>query len=286
VIRYHYRRRDRGGNTLVPISQFRSWFREAIDSEGSHAIRATPLTYPITIRRTTALQRNSGIARLGNPVIEAIRSYLTWDDRGTSFAFWRKVEDLPLESPRVFFRLDFIVEADLTEAGDEASVARMADAAFPPIIETIWIDQDLEPADEECLFELRRTYRKPYDTNLTPSLWPHAISRAAIHDWNGLCESVRNVATQLLSEKHDLESLARMKGEAFSVARAIAEEQISCRMDFIPESAHGERMELIRWIENSRRLTRAIISGIFSPRIRLDAAGVAILSPDSLEVTE
>lgn len=284
VIRYHYRRRDHGENTLVSVSQLRSWFGEAIDSEGRTAIRASPLTYPIAVRRATALQRNSGVARLGNPVIEAIRSYLTWDDRGTSFALWRKVEDLPMRESRIFFRFDFIVETDLSEAGDEAATARLADAAFPPIFETIWIDQDLQLADEECLFELGRSYRKPYDTNLTPSLWPAAIGQAKIDDWNGLCEAVRSVAGRLLEEKHDLKMLARKKADALVNARAIAEEQISCRMEFAPESGSVEKLELLRWIERSRQLTNAIVAGIVSPRIRLDAAGVVILSPEALGV--
>jgi ATP-dependent helicase HepA len=196
---------------------------------------------------------------------------------------WRQSGDLDLPAPRVFFRLDFIIEANLEDKERSPVLSRLADAAFPPIIETIWIDQELQPADEECLFELARPYRKPYDTNLTGNLWLEAISRTECGQWTDLCDSVRSAGERLLVEKHDLQSLIQSKADALTKVRAIAKEQLISRLEAIPETLASERVALEREIQLARSLTRALVSGILYPLIRLDSAGVVILSDQPLE---
>jgi ATP-dependent helicase HepA len=283
VIRYHYAKSVKGTNTLLSYSDLQVWFGAAIDSNARHPSFRPPLTYPISIRREVAVRRNCGLARVGNPVIDSILTHIAWDDRGTSFAMWRQSTDLDLPAPRMFFRLDFIIEANLEGKERSPALSRLADAVFPPIIETIWIDQELQPADEECLFELARPYRKPYDTNLTGNLWPEAISRTGCGPWTDLCESVRSVGERLLVEKHDLQSLIQSKADALTEVRAITKEQLISRLEAIPEILTSERVALEKEIQFARSLTRALVSGILYPLIRLDSAGVVILSDQPLE---
>lgn len=283
VFRYHYSNADKGTNTLLSLSDLQHWFGPAIDRNPRIKHFRPPLTYPLTSRREAAIRRNCGLARLGNPVIESILAHLSWDDRGTGFAMWRSVGDLDLPSPKAFFRLDFIIEADVEGDGHSPVTSRLADAAFPPIVETIWIDQELQPADEECLFELARPYSKPHDTNLTPGLWPEAIARTGCDNWRELCDSVRGVAERLLVEKFDLHALARSKADALTSARALTKEQLLSRLEAMPEACASERAALEREIEQARSLTRKLVSGILCPRIRLDSAGVVVLSSTPLE---
>ena len=191
---------------------------------------------------------------------------------------WRQTGDLDLPSPRMFFRLDFIIEADVADESYSPVLGRLADAAFPPIIETIWIDQDLQPADEECLFELARPYRRPYDTNFSASGWSEAIARTGCDQWTELCDSVRSVGERLLVEKYDLQSLAESKADTLTTTRALAKEQLISRMEAIPETLASERAALEQEIQLARSLTRTLVSGILYPLIRLDSAGVVILS--------
>jgi len=283
VFRYHYSKAAKGTNTLLSLADLQHWFGPAIDRNARHHYFHPPLTYSLTSRRETAIHRVCGLARLGNPVIESILAHISWDDRGTGFAMWRMVGDLDLPSPRMFFRLDFIIEADVGGEGNSPVTGRLADAAFPPIVETIWIDQELEAADDECLFELARPYRKPDDTNLTPGLWPEAIARTGCGNWSDLCDSVRGVAERLLTEKHDLQALASSRANAFTAARAMAKEQLLSRLDAMPQTLAPERAALEREIEQARSLTRRLASGVQYPRIRLDSAGVVVLSCSPLE---
>jgi ATP-dependent helicase HepA len=286
VIRYHYAKSAKGANTLLCYSDLQVWFSAAIDRNAHHPHFRPPLTYPISLRRKAAIRRNCGLARVGNPVIDSILAHLAWDDRGTSFAMWRQAGDLDLPSPRMFFRLDFIIEADVAGEGYSPVLSRLADAAFPPIIETIWIDQDLQPADEECLFELARPYRKPYDTNLTSNRWSEAIIRTGCGQWTDLCDSVRSAGERLLVEKYDLQSLIQSKADALTTARAIAKEQLVSRLEAIPETLASERAALEREIQLARSLTRTLVAGILCPLIRLDSAGVVILSSQPLDPSQ
>lgn len=286
VIRYHYSKAHKRPNTLLSVSDLHLWFEPAIDRNARHSHFHQPLTYPFSFRRETAIRRNCGLARLGNPVIDSIFAHLAWDDRGTSFAMWRQVGDLELPVPRVFFRLDFVIEADVGKDGISSVVRRLADAAFPPIVETIWIEQDLQLADEECQFELARPYHKPDDTNLTANHWPEVIARTGCQNWNDLCNSVRGVAERLLVEKYDLWTLAQSKVDALTEARAAAKEQMISRKEALPEALASERVALEQEIESARLLTRSLVAGILDPLIRLDSAGVVILSNQSLETSE
>ncbi|MCB1129528.1 MAG: hypothetical protein KDN05_00265, partial [Verrucomicrobiae bacterium] len=283
VIRYHHSRAARGTNTLISLSDLHFWFAAAIDHDAHHRAFKPPLTHAFALRRETAVRRSCGLARLGNPVIDSILAHLAWDDRGTCFGMWRQVGDLDFSAPRMFFRLDFIVEADVADEIRGPLVRRLADAAFPPIVETIWIDQNLQPADDESLFELKRPYRKPHDTNLTPGRWPHALDRVDCGPWSDLCEAVRSAGERHLVEMHDLSAFAQAKADQLTAARALAKEQLVTRLEAIPETLASERNALKDEIAAARALTRTLATGVLQPLIRLDSAGVIILSGEPLE---
>jgi hypothetical protein len=63
----------------------------------------------------------------------------------------------------------------------------------------------------------------------------------------------------------------------------MAKEQLLSRLDAMPETLASERAALQREIEQARSLTRRLASGVHYPRIRLDSAGVVVLSSTSLE---
>jgi ATP-dependent helicase HepA len=278
VIRYHYARTDKGTNTLLSYTDLDNWFGPALDHNAIHKHFLPPLTNPVSIWRGTAVHRNCGLARLGNPVIDSALAHIAWDDRGTSFAMWRHVSDLDLPTPRLFFRLDFIIEADVTEEDHTPVISRLADAAFPPIFETLWIDQDLLTADEDCHFELIKPYDQKYDTNLNPNIWPKAIVQAESGQWVDLCDSVRSIGERILFEKFDLQSLVDSKSKEFTDARSIFHEQLVTRLAATPQSLKSERTALMQEMELAQSLTQTLVAGILHPVIRLDSAGVVILA--------
>jgi ATP-dependent helicase HepA len=123
--------------------------------------------------------------------VEALASYIHWDDRGQAFAMWRcdRSWDAGEGMEWFGFRFNYVVETDLelaqqvlTDFEDRSrfvSVKRRADALFPPIIETIFIDARYEPMsiveDEAVLKTLQGSYKDKSshpcrDYNLAKSL--------------------------------------------------------------------------------------------------------------------
>ncbi len=286
VTRYQFARPERGKRTLLPFDSFRQRFKDAIDMGACHPQFRPPLTRTIVFKRETARIRRIGLARVGNPVIDAVQRHLLWDDRGTSFAMWRNVAGVGTV-PVIFFRLDFIIEADVFDFDDDPLnsniIARQADAAFRPIVETMWLGADLMEPSANFLSLLQRSYQKPLDTNISPKLWPQVLERLGISDWSGTCESVRTVAENLLLAKHNLAELTERCAQALEREVTIAQEQRLSRLQAFAEDRDAERAELEAEIEASDQNARLLAGGIRAPLIRLDAAGVIFLSEHLLK---
>jgi hypothetical protein len=118
--------------------------------------------------------------------VDAFHQQLAWDDRGTNFAFWRRSVGA---IPGIWFRLDFIVEADvpvLDEGGmSQHAVQRMADAAFPPIIQKLWqVIRSRRPFFSRV--EIFLIYKIAEWESLEPGI-PHVRVRAWHFDWELNC---------------------------------------------------------------------------------------------------
>ena len=290
VIRYRYLYDDRKQTkqTLLAIKDFLFWFRDAIDKESNHPDYLKPLTYPVVFSRQKARRSKAGIARLGHPVVEAIRRHIRWDDRGVSFAMWRHLcmdatsEVLSL----LFFRLDFVVEANRDCLAHDSSLERQADQYFPPIVETVWVDEHLNMPDEHCLKLLLpayREYRKYRDSHIRPQLWAKALSAINCDDWVGLCKSVRIHSEKALSQRHKLPDKIEKSLEGISERHCLMEEQLKCRIKSTSSCAEAEKARLLEELDEISHNREILKQSISAPMVRLDSAGVVILSNTKLE---
>jgi ATP-dependent helicase HepA len=285
VLRYHFARPERGKRTLLPLSALQRWFMTAFDAEVDHPHFDPPLTHALTYGRETARLRRVGLARLGNPVIDAVSQHLLWDDRGTSFALWRRAE---ASHVGIYFRLDFIVETEVSALLNEAdahssALRRQADAAFPPITETLWISRDLGEPEAETLALLQLPYRNPEDANVKAEHWPSVLKHLECDDWSGLCDSVRSVAEQVLRARHGLGDLTEQCALAFEAQCAAGQEQLRSRLAALPSTRSTEREQLEGELDRSARIAQLMAAGVRQPIVRLDAAGVVFLSDHKLK---
>jgi ATP-dependent helicase HepA len=293
VLRYHYRRSQRGKQTLLAQQEFLRWFHSAIDGSANKPEFGPPLTRALAYRRETARYRGVGLARLGNPIIDGVHEHLQWDDRGTSFAVWRHTARLNATEIRACFRFDFVVEANLdaldewirTQPGlSSSAVRRKADGAFPPIIETVWVDHQLRPLSDESLEDVNRPLRKEVDWNVNQDRWPLVLRRFESHRWSDLCASARRVAEELLRQQQDLANVIQQSLLKFEEAYALVREQGESRFEALarhPAEQTQLRLEMI----STERIANGIADGIREPKIRLDAAGVVFLAGSPLIVS-
>ena len=276
VFRYHYQIAEKGRKTLLSQEQFMQWFNNGVDRAARHRLYKQPLSHPMSFCRQTARSRNVGLARLGTPWIDCLLNHSKIDDRGSAFALWRmaNAKDLPDgEIGRAFFRIDYIIDANLCENANPA-IRRKADEAFSPIYKTLWIDQDLTIPDKESLEWIEEPYCPDEDTNIRAEHWGHVLQKINIKDWVGLCSQVHSTAEELLREQTNLKSLVNDAVQLFTENSQLAKEQAISRIEMFGQDNPGLELEF----EEQARIAAIIMEAIIKPRVRLDSCGVVFLA--------
>ena len=276
VFRYHYRSTNQGPQTLVSRHDFLHWFDQAIDMKAQHPSYGPPLSFPMAFARQVAKTRNVGLARLGTPWIDCLQAYARQDDRGGAFALWRQVDESEWpdgDVTRAFFRLDYLVEPAFEGEVDKA-ICRKADAVFPPIYKTLWIDQDLSAPEQVFIDWLEEPYCNKEDVNIRADYWKQVLEMLNLGDWAGLCEQVRNRSEGILLEQTNLKELIEARVSRFELQTQIGIDQAVSRLEVFGANHAGMEGDL----ETYKAEATLIMAAIRAPRVRLDSCGVVFLS--------
>lgn len=292
VARYHLRCSNDGKQTLVSKHDFARWFIPSIEIGARHDRFPRPLTWPLAYQRQTARHRGVGLARLGNPLVDCLQNYLNWDDRGISFAFWRETSFLAKGSVEVYFRFDFSVEVSIvsleeclpSSAGVAlAALRRMADAAFPPVVLTLWLDENLTVPEEPRRKEvLAKPYQKPPDTNLNQQRWPLVERHYSLSNWADLCRSARENAEGMLLRETDL--LRHSEDLALKVEATFAQvkEQMLSRIEAL-RGSKNEKVQGVEELKFQESVQLSLAKAIRKPAINVNSVGVVFLAGMPLE---
>jgi ATP-dependent helicase HepA len=214
---------------------------------------------------------------------------VAWDDRGQAFAIWRETPDWdPREGAEwVGFRFDVVAEAD-TRAAREVlgrlaegrttpkSLDRRADALFPPRTETVFADVALvEVLDSPMLERLRRPFNKHrglhgVDHNLTKHRIGAINAVVPEETWERLCREARDAALRLVRERPAFRERCEQHAEQAARKLGVQLEQLRLR--------ESRGAVAARELEVEQALCEAIVAGIRSPRLRVDAAGFIVIS--------
>lgn len=299
LFRYRYLTSNR--HTLVSLETFYESCQSSIDvSPAAHLARMVR-TVPFTYRRRTALSRQgravaARLLRYGDPFFTGMWEVAQADDRGRSTGLWRQMSGYRSDGiADLFFRFDFIVEADvegscnvladvdrLTDAS-AASIVRRGDMLLPPFFQTIWLDQELNLVrDIATLERLALAYRPEVDKkgdrdfNLNSKRWQQMdnLDIPQLEHWADLCAKARVRAEAYL---RGLPSLTA----SLDVAVGNAEAADGARLGQL--RARAERgdgaADRLEWTLE-RSLSQSLINGIREPSIRVDAILACFLSGD------
>ena len=182
--------------TFVPLFEAVRRFDACIDWDPETRDWKVLPMLPVTFERAIAETKRISLLRVGHPFVDAFEALVRSDDRGTAFAMWRYVPRVT-RVPRLFFRFDFVVEADLAKVGTDlddsislASLRRRADEAFPVEYRTVWLNGDLAPVQSpQVLTVLGWPYQKSprangsRDVNLRIDRWERVDALVSIGDW-------------------------------------------------------------------------------------------------------
>jgi ATP-dependent helicase HepA len=298
---------DGSAPTLFPLSVFVSDFIGTLDTEAPGANSRNLLSYPYSLRRNTALSKEGEARRVrplrfGDPLVDAILSFCQTDDRGRVFGVWRHWPDYQATDASgndLFFRFDFLVEADLGEASEgggksEASLdralRRRVDGCLVPQFITTWVGVDGKAVSQPGDF-LNAPYRVSpgpdstgRDFNLNPGRWQQLSTREDvpwIQDWERVCRQAHDVALEYV------QSLDVVRDRIASAQRVL-NEQIQTRTAYLQNriarlsglARHAEEAELVAELDRHERLSAAVAG----PRFHLDVVGAMFVSPQPLDV--
>lgn len=292
--------------TLIPLDTFVTAFQGVLDGSAPGGSSRRPLTFPYTYRRQTAAGRrgmNLGVRllRVGEPLINALTAMTTSDDRGRTLAMWRYVPGYrATDIADVFFRFDFVVEADVAAAVAEyvdavgagreaaqAALTRRGDMLFPPMFQRVWLDAGLQPVLEEETLRLlevpytRRSGGGAFDANLNPQRWQlvRRLRLPLLEHWAELVYRARGEAEAELRRSAEL---GARSAEAVAVARGLdatrfAQLRARAKSEDTAQAAAEERL-----LSAEQATAETLYAGIRAPRITLDTIGAVFLAGKSL----
>jgi ATP-dependent helicase HepA len=292
--------------TLFPLSVFVSDFIGSLDTEAPGANSRNLLSFPYALRRNTALSKDGQAKRVrplrfGDPLVEALLSFCQTDDRGRVFAVWRHWPDYDATDASgndLFFRFDFLVEADLQDGAASEDTAgltmnralqRRADGCLAPQFITVWIGADRKAVVHPTDY-LTAPYRnrpaaegQGRDYNLNSARWHRLATREDVpwlQNWGPVCR-----------QAHE-DALAHVRGlsvvrDQIARAQRLLNEQLQARTTYLHNritrltgfARQAEEAELASELDRHERLMTALAQ----PRFHLDVVGAVLVSPHSFD---
>jgi ATP-dependent helicase HepA len=291
IVRYSH---DSRRPTLLPLLDAAARFGTSVDRQAFRNARFGLPFLPVTFDRVIAETKHVGLLRVGHPFVAALEALMRSDDRGTAFAVWRYAPRFA-DTPQIFLRFDFVIQADVAAVYDsiasvitsKEAVRRRADDAFPVEYRTVWLTSDLdEVKDPKLSAILGLPYTKGCrpnggrDVNLRPERWDRAVTLVSFGDWPDFCARARRAGEQLIRtdaafRKQCTTFAARTRESAVAVANAF-----SSRIARLSGAARQSEQQMAQF---ELRLSEALACGIETPSMRVDSAGVMVLSPIPLE---
>jgi ATP-dependent helicase HepA len=296
---FRYRYATSNQRTLIPIETFYSHCHRAIDRSPAAQLARMIRTVPFTYRRGTALGRQgraigARLLRFGDPFVTGMWEITQGDDRGRSTALWRYVPGHHGDGVAdLFFRFDFIVEADIGPArgilqsanrlsqSAAAAIGRRGDMALPPFFQTVWLDQELAPVEEPTTLRFLELPYRPEagaqgdrDFNLNPRRWQQLAKLDLPHlaHWAELCREARRRAEETLR------ALPSLTGNLDAAIRHAAVVDYGRLGQLRARAQRGASIADEVESELEEALSASLMRGIRDPRVRLDAIVACFLT--------
>jgi ATP-dependent helicase HepA len=257
-----------------------------------------PRSYHYCNNRNTALESKSSNLRLlryGDPLVEAVSASMEVDERGRSFAIWRRInkesdDTDDTETNEIYFCFEFLAQSNLVNIeivlqelkifSSEAklSLERRANALFPPILERIWVDEE---GNEVAADRITNRLKKPFNESTDTSLGTNQLKELAkeelsvFSNWEDRIYLMRDKAKDILLSRERLKSLKQQALERAVNEDRLREAQLTVR-EHLLEGSEAENERLQRNCE--KRISEFLYDGFNNPKLNIELAGVVLLS--------
>jgi ATP-dependent helicase HepA len=295
VFRLNYTRGNKR-QTLLSLPDFVSQFLGTIDTETPDSTARSPLTYPYAYSRHTVMSKQGqsrGLRslRYGDPLVESLTAFCQSDDRGRAFAMWRHrptFEARDSSGCDLWFRFDFVVEANLTGPDDDATrvLKRRAEQHFALQFYTVWVNPadgpTLHPPDVLLAGYSKAAHIHGRDFNLNPLRWQtlqeQIDSVPWLLEWRRQCQDAAATALTYITG-HDLVQQQQSRGLAsLRQQHATRVAQLESRLTRLNGVA---QMVELRDLDEEEMLFARLNDAIRAPTVRTDVAGAVFVSASS-----
>lgn len=251
-------------------------------------------------REEVIYHKECNLYRIGNPFIEVLRDYINWDDRGQTFAIWRKSNQVgDGEGAEILsFVLNYLIEGDVSYARDvvkafgkkgidEKALQRKLDYYFPPTFKTVFTDiGGNEILEEELVIELSKPFQKKSeggtDWNLTKDKVDFLNEFIPEQYWADTIETVCNQSKQQLTNNDSFVKLCKERCEQAQQEHNYVFSQMRLRLQ-AGEITGKELIQGSNDLEFEKALHEALQQGVLHPKISLDSIGFIVLTARELE---
>ncbi|MHC5916641.1 MAG: protein DpdE [Nostoc sp.] len=268
------------GKTLIPADDLRNNFARVLEEFGTFN------------RRVANQQLGAKLYRIGEKLVDALSSYIHWDDRGQAFAMWRVEETWDSGEGEEWygFRFNYVIETNLTNSTGKTTkdktLQRRVDGLFAPVVESVFIDARYEPMcaveDETLLNILQRPYKgkgvKCRDYNLAKSRLSILDNFIESSSWQEFCYQARDTSLELLGQRPKFITLCENRAIRAEQKLGKRLDQLRLRLNRLANQERISNPVLEQELNNETALSQVIIEGIRHPSIRLDSVGFIIVS--------
>ncbi|MEC1071408.1 protein DpdE [Priestia megaterium] len=251
-------------------------------------------------REEVIYHKECNLYRIGNSFIEVLRDYINWDDRGQTFAIWRKSNQLgDGEGAEVLsFILNYLIEGDVSYARDvlevfgkkdidEKALQRKLDFYFPPSFRTVFTDTEgNEILEEEFVTEISKPFKKisngGTDWNLTKDKIDLINEFIPEQYWADTIETVYHQSKQQLINNDSFVKLCKERYEQAYQEHDYIFSQMKLRLQ-AGEITGKKSIQASNDLEFEKALHEALQQGVLHPKVSLDSIGFMVLTSRELE---
>lgn len=251
-------------------------------------------------RDEVVYHKECNLYRIGNSLIEVIRDYIHWDDRGQTFAIWRKsnVVDESEGMEVLAFVMNYIIEGDVKYAKeviedfrhtnlDEKALQRKLDYHFPPMFQTNFVDLDGNTiTDPAIVTELSTPFVKKEeggsDQNMTKENLEVIDKFISEQYWPEIIDTVCDKFIQQIQENNEFRELCNTRHQKAEYELDYLYSQMKLRIQ-AGELTGKESAQSPKDLQFEKTLNEALKKGILQPKITLDSIGFIVLSGREME---
>ena len=230
--------------------------------------------------------------RYGDPLVEAVVSLMSEEDRGRTSAIWRKIEatDQIKEWNSIYFSFEFLAQTnldgidallrdlDMLSIDAKQSLERRANSLFPNLLEKIWIDEEGdEVIDTQIVKLLNQSFDESCDTTLNINHLKLLSSEnmGQFSNWEDRIYLMRDKAKAIFLSRL---SLNKAKQNAYKQAmdeNRLREAQLTIREHLLHESeAEHESQQML----HEMKINKFLFNGFDNPSINIESATAIYIS--------